>query len=383
MNCGKNPFSGKWTIGIIIAGFFSTSALAEPGILPSEIIIGQSAAFTGTPAAEVKQATAGAQLYFEQVNKKGGVAGRKIRLESLDDGFDPKRTVENTTKLLNEKNAFALFLYRGTPTTEAVLPMLKEAKVPLIAPVTGATSLHEPMSRYVFNVRSKYRSEVGVMIRQLSSMGLQKLGVVASEDSFGADALAGVRAAVKEQKLPEPTIALYKRNTVAVEGAVKAIAESNPQAVLMICTAKPCEAFLRQYRKQGGFQPMFTLSNVSSKAFIQSLGENARGLGMTQVFPNPTNTTIPVVKEYHELVKDNPELIDSYPALEGFVSAKILVEGLRKSGANPTREGFITAMESFKHADFGGLTMNYSPTNRNGSDFVELTVIGRNGVVVR
>lgn len=172
MNCGKNRFSGKLAIGAIIAGFCSTSAMAEPGILPSEIIIGQSAAFTGTPAEEVKQATTGAQLYFDQVNKKGGVSGRKIRLESLDDGFDPKRTVENTTKLLNEKNAFALFLYRGTPTTEAVLPMLKEAKVPLIAPVTGATSLHEPMSRYVFNVRSKYRSEVGVMVRQLSSMGL-------------------------------------------------------------------------------------------------------------------------------------------------------------------------------------------------------------------
>jgi ABC-type branched-subunit amino acid transport system substrate-binding protein len=112
MNCGKNLFFGKWTTGLIVAGLCSTSALAEPGILPSEIIIGQSAAFTGTPAEEVKQATAGAQLYFEHVNKNGGVAGRKIRLESLDDGFDPKRTVENTTKLLNVKNAFALFLYR-------------------------------------------------------------------------------------------------------------------------------------------------------------------------------------------------------------------------------------------------------------------------------
>lgn len=206
---------------------------------------------------------------------------------------------------------------------------------------------------------------------------------MASEDSFGADALAGVKAAIKEQKLPEPTIALYKRNTVAVEDAVKTIAAANPQAVLMICTAKPCEAFVRQYRKQGGFQPMFTLSNVSSKAFIQSLGENGRGLGMTQVFPNPNNTTLPLVKEYRELVKGHPDLVDSYPALEGFVSAKILVEGLRRSGANPTREGLITAMETFKNMDFGGLTMNYSPTNRNGSDFVELTVVSRNGTVVR
>ncbi|WP_019142660.1 ABC transporter substrate-binding protein [Noviherbaspirillum massiliense] len=368
---------------ILYAALGLAASHAEPGVTPGAILIGQSAALTGTPAEEVKQATAGAQLYFDGINKKGGIHGRKIILETMDDGFVPKRTVENTKKLIEEKNVFALFLYRGTPTTEAVLPMITEAKIPLIAPVTGASSLHEPMPRYLFNVRTKYRDEVGVIVRQISAMGMQRLAAVASNDSFGEDALAGLKAAAKERNLPEPVIAKYERNTTAVEGAAKAILAAQPQAVLMFCTAKPCEAFIHEYRRQGGFQPLFALSNVSSRSFIQSLGEQARGLGLTQVFPNPGNITIGVVKEFIHAVKDAPELAESYPALEGFISAKVLAEGLRKAGASPTREGLVAALESFRGADVGGLTLNYSPSSRDGFNFVELTVVGRRGAVVR
>lgn len=383
MQASANKSTTRAIFAIILTSVCAASAIAEPGITPTKIIIGQSAAFTGGPAEEVKQATAGANVYFDRVNSSGGVWGRKIALESLDDGFDPKRAVENTKTLLSEKNAFALFLYRGTPTTEAVLPILSDTKVPLIAPVTGATSLHEPVSRYVFNLRSKYRDEVNVAVRQLSSMGLRKLAVVASNDSFGKDALAGMAAAVKEYKLQDPTVALYERNTTKVDEAVQTIFSSDPQAVLMFCTAKSCEAFIRAYRKKGGFQPLFTLSNVSSKAFIESLGDHSRGLGMTQVFPNPKNTTVPIIKEFREAMKERPELADSYPALEGFIAAKVLVEGLRKSGAKPTRELFISSMEAFIETDFGGLALSYSQTNRSGSNFVELTVVGRNGVIMR
>lgn len=359
------------------------AAHAETGVTSDNILIGQSAALTGAPAEEVKQATEGARLYFNSINKKGGVFGRKITLESLDDGYDPKRTVEKTKKLINEHHVFSLFLYRGTPTVEAIMPLIRDAKVPLIAPVTGATSMHEPMSRYIFNVRTKYRDEVAAAVHQISSMGMQRLAVAAPSDSFGEDALTGLKAAVKEHRLPEPTIVRFDRVSTAMEGTAKSIAAAQPQAVLMFCTAKPCDAFLREYRKQGGFQPVFTLSNVSSKPFIKGLGDIARGLGMTQVFPSPGNTTIPIIKEFRELVKDKPDLADSYPALEGFISAKVLIEGLRKAGASLTREGLVGALETLKGTDIGGMNLNFSPTSRGGSNFVELTVIGRQGVVVR
>jgi ABC-type branched-subunit amino acid transport system substrate-binding protein len=358
-------------------------AIAEPGITSDSIVIGQSAAFTGTPADEVKQATAGAKLYFDIVNRQGGIFGRKIILESLDDGFEPKRTVENTLKLIKEKNVFSLFLYRGTPTTEAVLGIINDEKVPLIAPVSGASSLHEPMQPYLFNVRPRYRDEVRKTVEQVSSMGMRKISVLASNDSFGKDALEGLKIAIKERGLPEPIIARYERNTLAVEDAVKKILTAQPQVVMMFCTAKPCDAFIRQYRKAGGRQPLFALSNVSSPAFFEGLGEYVRGLGITQAFPNPRDTTIPISHEFNNALKAKSGIPNSYPTFEGYVSAKVLVEGLRKAGANPTRKGLVTALESLNGFDLGGITLNYSPTSREGSSFIELTVIGKGGFVLR
>jgi ABC-type branched-subunit amino acid transport system substrate-binding protein len=383
MRAFQKSCSSIAAVAVLSGMFFPVSAHAEPGITSNKIIIGQSAAFTGSPSEEVRQATAGAIVYFDRVNEQGGIFGRKIILESLDDGFEPKRTVENTKKLLGEKNAFALFLYRGTPTTEAILPLIRDAKVPLIAPVTGASLFHEPMSRYLFNVRPKYRDEVRLAVRQLSTMGMQRLAVLASDDSFGADALEGLKSAVKEYKLPEPTVAKYDRTTGVVDGAVTTILAAQPQAVLMFCTPKPCDAFIKQFRKQGGKVPLSTLSNLSSRPFFQGLGDDVRGLGITQAFPNPRNTTIPISKEFQDMLKVKADLSESYPALEGFVSAKVLVEGLRKAGPHPTREGLVAALESLKGFDLGGINLNFSPTSRDGSDFIELTVIGRNGTVVR
>lgn len=382
----KMQKKSSWIAGVslsLCALLNMSAASAEPGISAGSIVIGQSAGFSGTVAEDVKQTTAGAQLYFDMVNKRGGIFGRKIVLESLDDGFEPKRTVENTRTLLNEKNAFALFLYRGTPTTESIIPMITDARVPLIAPVSGASSLHEPMHRYVFNVRSKYRDEVGTAVEQLAGMGLQRYGVFVSNDSFGMDALEGLKQAIKKQKLPEPVIANYERNTVAVEGAVKKILDAKPQAVLMFCSAKACSAFIQEYRKAGGTQQLITLSNVSSQLFLQGLGKDARGLGMTQVFPYPRNSTVPISKEFITALKTRSELSDSYPTLEGFVSAKVLVEGLRRAGANPTREGLVAALEGMGGFDLGGLSLKYGPANRDGSNFIELTVIGGDGHVLR
>ncbi|MFZ6644803.1 ABC transporter substrate-binding protein [Undibacterium sp. TJN25] len=375
-----------WAAGVslgLASLLASGVARAEPGITSDTITIGQSAGFTGTAAEEVKQATAGAQLYFDIINKQGGLFGRKIVLESLDDGFEPKRTAENTRKLIADKKAFALFLYRGTPTTEAVLPLIDEAKIPLIAPVSGASSLHEPAQHYLFNVRTKYRDEVHSAVAQLAGMGLKQFAVLASNDSFGLDALEGLKEAIKKNKLPEPLIANYERNTVAVEGAVKKIFEAKPQAVLLFCTAKPCAAFIKQYREAGGGQQLVTLSNVSSQVFLQGLGKDSRGLGMTQVFPNPRSASVHISKEFLTALKNRSELSDSYPTLEGYISAKVLVEGLKRAGAKPTREGLVTALESMGGYDLGGLTLNYGPKSRDGISFIELTVIGKDGYVLR
>ena len=146
----------------------STSAQAQ-------ILIGQTAGFTGSVAAGVKETTDGARLYIDAINAKGGVNGQKIELLSLDDKFDPKLAAENARQLIEEKNVVALFLTRGTPHTEAIVPLLDKHGVPLIGPSTGAMSLHQPVRRHVFNVRATYQREAEKAVLHLATSGMNKM----------------------------------------------------------------------------------------------------------------------------------------------------------------------------------------------------------------
>src|SRR5437773_1796891 len=217
--------------------FCACGAPAQVGVTADKIIIGQSAGFTGSVAGAVKEQTAGAKAYFDVVNAKGGVHGRKIVLESMDDGFDPKRTPDVIQKLIVEKKVFALFLSRGTPTNEAAIPVIEKYKVPLIGPSTGAMSMYEPPRKYLFPVRASYRSETFKIVDQLVSMGIKKIAVVYTDDSFGKDGLTGVQQAMKEKNIAPVAIASHPRGTTKVEEAVATIAKAEPQAVIMTVLA--------------------------------------------------------------------------------------------------------------------------------------------------
>src|SRR5258708_200955 len=177
--------------------FFAGGAVAQVGVTADKIIIGQSAGFTGSIAGTVKELTAGAKAYLDAVNARGGGHGRKIVLESMDDGFDPKRTPDVVAQLIQQKNVFAMFLSRGTPTNEAALPILEKFRVPLIGPSTGAMSMYDPPRKYLFPVRPSYRSETYKLVSQLTTMGISKIAVAYTDDSFGKDGLSGVQDAMK------------------------------------------------------------------------------------------------------------------------------------------------------------------------------------------
>jgi ABC-type branched-subunit amino acid transport system substrate-binding protein len=225
----------KLRLAAALAAAFVGTALAEPGITPTTIVIGQVAGFTGSVAGTVKELTGGAQMYFNAVNAKGGVHGRKIVLESADDGFDPKRTPDTMKKLIDEKNVFAMFLARGTPTTEAGYPILEAAKVPLIGPSTGAMSMYSPPRKYLFPVRASYHSETFKIVPQLVNMGINRIAIVHVDDSFGKDGLAGVQQAMKNANLTPVAVVSHPRGSPPkVEEAVASIAKADPQAVIMV-----------------------------------------------------------------------------------------------------------------------------------------------------
>ncbi len=182
--------------GLLLAALIGTTSAAH-----AQILVGQTAGFTGAVAAGVKETTDGARLWIDTVNARGGVNGQKIELVSLDDKFDPKLAAENARKLIEEQNVSAMFLTRGTPHTEAIIPLLEKHGVALVGPSTGAMVLHQPVRRHVFNVRATYQREAEKAITHLASMGITRIAVVLADDSFGADGLAGAQKGLTAAKL--------------------------------------------------------------------------------------------------------------------------------------------------------------------------------------
>ena len=208
--------------------------LALLGPAQAQILVGQTAGFTGTAAAGVKETADGARLWIDAVNAKGGVNGQKIELLSLDDGFEPKRAAENARKLIEDNQVVALFLNRGTPHTEAILPLLERHGVALIAPSTGAMVLHQPVNKWVFNVRATYQREAERAVQHLSLIGMDQIGVIHVEDSFGADLLEGARKGFTAVAKNPVFVEKYDRAKWDFTKIAPLVASSGVQAVLFI-----------------------------------------------------------------------------------------------------------------------------------------------------
>ncbi|MBX3605491.1 MAG: ABC transporter substrate-binding protein [Piscinibacter sp.] len=348
-------------------------------VAQAQILIGQTSGFTGPVAAGVKEVSDGARLYIDSVNAKGGVNGQAIELISMDDKFDPKLAGANAKTLITEKNVVALFLSRGTPHTQAILPLLAEYKVPLIGPSTGAMVLHKPVNPWVFNVRATYQREAERAVQHLSLIGMDRIGVIHVEDSFGADMLEGAKRGFEAVAKNAVFIEKYSREKWDFTKIAPLVASSGVQAVLFIGSGNAVADGIGAIRKAGSRAQIVTFSNNASGGFIKSLGDNARGTIVAQVFPYERSLSAPIVKEAHDLAVAK-DLEGVTPAmLEGFAAAKVLVAALKKAGPNPTRLRIQQALDGIQKLDIGGLDISYSPTDHTGLDFVDLSIIGPNG----
>ncbi len=364
----------------------SSLALAEPGITENSITLGMTSPFSGPNGAYGNEMRQVIQAYFDQVNKSGGVNGRKINLVALDDGYETDRAVANTRILISEKNAFALLAsYGSSPTTEAMNKVFGPSRVPLVGTISGAGSLREPISqnpgsRYMFNVRASYADETEAIVNQLVSLGLKNIAVFYQNDGFGKSGLDGVTSALKKHNLAPTAAATVERNSIDVAAAVEAIAKAKPQAVVMVTLYKPTAAFVKAMKKANQ-NPMFmTLSPVGTEQLIAELGPDARGIGISQVMPYPWSDVVPMVRDYQKLLGGKGGY--SYYGIEAYAMARVMVDALKRMGKDPSREKLMAALENTS-LDMGGLKVAFSATNRQGSNFVELTVVGPGGKILK
>ena len=362
------------------------AALALP-LAAAEIVVGQVAPLSGVLASTGAQMVLGGKIYFDWVNAQGGIHGATVRQEVLDDAYQVADTVKLTRALLARPEVVALYGFAGTANITQLLAdgVLEQGGAALVAPYTGGESLRSPFNPWIFHVRAGYADEAEHMVQQLTTLGMTRVAVMYQDDGFGKAGLAGVQAALAKRNLSLVVAAGYERNTDQVDEAVKAIQGADVQAVIMIAVNKPAAAFIRRYRERGGGAQLYNISVVDPAEIVKIAGlKNAHGLGVSQVVPYPYRPQLPAVREYHALLKQYaPGAEVSYTSFEQFLGAKVLVEALRRAGPAPSRAKVVKALESLQNYDLGGITLGYSPTHRVGSRFVEVTVIGSNGRLMK
>ncbi len=345
----------------------------------AQIKIGQTAGFSGPVAAGVKEITEGARLYLDAVNAQGGVGGQKIELISLDDKFDPKLSAPNAKQLIDQ-GVLALFLTRGTPQSQAILPLLAEHKLALVAPSTGAMLLHKPVNPYVFNVRATYQREAERAVLHLAGMGVKRIALVQVDDSFGEDGAAGALRGLETSKLKPVAHVKYPRANPGLAPLMKQMAQADAQALIFIGAAEAVSEGVEALRAAGSNAQLVTLSNNASAGFIKLLKGQARGVVVSQVFPSERSLNLPLVREAQTLAK--AQKLELTPAnLEGFTAAKVLVEGLKKAAKDKdlSRAGLLRALDGLGKVDLGGLELNFGPGDHTGLDYADVSIIGPDG----
>ena len=368
-------------LSVATAASFLTSLVPARAQSDSKIVLGQSAALTG-PAAQLGiQFNAGARVYFDLLNDKGGIKGRKVEINLQDDGYDPERCAENTRKFVAD-GVFALFGYIGTPTSLAALPLVLKSGTPFIAPFTGAMSLREPMHKNVFHLRASYNDETAQIVKQLYALGMKRIAVFHQNDAYGKAGLDGVTKALLALDSKPVAVATVERNSVDVAAAVKVLAPSNADAIVQISAYKSCAAFIRAARLAGYGGQYYNVSFVGTKALSDELGKEAAGVVISQVVPSPYNSANGITREFTAAIKAHgKEVQANYSSMEGYLAARLVADGLARSTGVLSAGSFISGLESIGSQSYGGFLINLSATRHVASSFAEMALLTADGRV--
>ena len=381
---------------LILCASLSFAATAQ-----ADIVIGQSVPTSGIAADTGKSLALGASIYFNKINSAGGVNGEKINHIVRDDGYDPKRSIQNTKDLIDKENALVLVSYYGSATTGELLKSktLENAGIPLIGVHSGAESIRTPGSLFLFHTRASYAQETDRLVQLLAgNLGVNKIAVVAQQDAFGEAGVAGLKASLLKHKLQLAGEAWYDRSKGDTTAAAKTLSKLNPEAVILVAVSKPAATFTKQFKEFGGTSQLYALSPVMFEEVARAVGKKmGHGLGISQVYPYPNNTRSRLIKEFQDDVyaelgdqasgaKDPLATLanySSYAVLEGYVAAKIAVEAIQRAGKAPTRTSVYNALTKMNKFDMGGFSVDFNDKKRNGSNYGEITMMSPSGALTR
>jgi ABC-type branched-subunit amino acid transport system substrate-binding protein len=347
---------------ITLSTVFALTACNEPqepgntqGITTDSILIGSSSALTGHAGFLGSQYTLGSKAWFSEVNAAGGIHGRKIKLLTLDDQYEPEQTVSNTKKLIFEDQVFMLFGYVGTPTSVRIIDLVHDANIPAFGFFTGAEALRTPYRPNIFHVRASYYSEAEGAVEYFVD-------------------LTGVQLALRKRGMEVLATDTYTRGSLELERPVRTIGESGAEAVILVGTYSPLAKFIKNIHESGHSPYFHTVSFVGSEAFAESIleqnvdSEQFDRIIVTQVVPSPESGELGAVTEYREhLAKHFPDEIPNYVSLEGYINARVLTQILKFAGRDLDRKILLETLESTIDLNIGvGKSISYGPFDHNG-----------------
>ena len=358
-------------------------AQAEPGVSNDSITLGQSTTLSGPLGDLGQEVLKGAKVYFDALNAKGGVNGRRINLVTKDDAYDAKKTLENVNAFIAADATFALFGTFGTPNNEALIPVAQKAGLPVLTPYTGAPSIRSKDSKGVFNLRASYADEAEEQVKHLTTLGIKKIGIAYQNNAFGKEVLAAATDAMARRKL-KPVLAVSVENNASdAATASEKLLATDPEALLLGVAGKPTIEFIKATNQRRKGTQMYALSVLATPSNLRALGSDGTGVAISQVVPFPINSTLPIVREYQQAMSAAGHTDYSHLSLEGYINAKVAAEGLRRAGRTPTRSALVSAMDDMRNYNLGGLEVSFGKGATSGSKFVELTLINAQGKLIK
>jgi ABC-type branched-subunit amino acid transport system substrate-binding protein len=352
----------------------TASAWAENGVYPDRIVLGQSCALKGMASSLGQGMATGLQVYFDHVNSQGGINGRRIELISKNDGYEPMAAVRTTVELLDKDKVFMLIGEVGTPTSKAVLPVVDKNQVPFFAPFTGAELLRTPYNKWVINVRGSYNQEMEKLAQYLvGTRGMQRIACFYQDDAYGKAGLSGIQLALSKRGMELVGTGAYKRNTLGVLKGIADLRPTSPEAIVMVGAYTPCAAFIKGAKEipELAGVTFCNISFVGTKALKDALGGSHDRCLVSQVVPYPWDESLPLVKEYNEVMSSSGKGAQvGFITLEGFMAAKLFCQVLEAMEGEPTREKFIDTLHQVGTFDLGGIKLAYGPGDHQGMDEV-------------
>lgn len=370
----RDTAAWRWlAIGVISLGMVTANA-------QSALVIGQSCDLSSAASPRVKEYVKGVDAYIQSVNETGGVNGHPIRFVRYDDGFKPDRALQNAKRLVEQDGALLLFGMGAAQSTAAVLPYATENGIPIFGSMSGADSLRKANPE-LFHLRASFGDEIERIALYLNTVGLRRVAVLASDLPIGVEGAATMAKAAKEQGLDLVRVVRVNPKLDNLADAAATISHDNPQAVLILAPAGPGIKFTAALKDAKVSAQLVGLSIMSSDSLYKTLGERARGMIITQVVPFPWHTRLAITRDYQKLMARTGTAV-SVDTLEGYITARLLVEALRSAGNPPSRESFVAALERMNDKDLGGLHITLSAKDRVAISIVDITMIGAAGKLV-